>query len=269
MAVLALAAGCQQKMATQPAPRPYETNKLFPHDQSARPLEAGVVHRNQAVAGDPMATWLTPAGMNPKVSAAWRAAVDPSGTTQPTAGAPTSVENFVTDYPFEITATDLTRGQSLFNANCALCHGAGGWGNGKIPERGVLKPPSYHVDPAGKQTDGAYFVGDHQTELPLGYSRGFDRYGIKVPLTDVPVGYIYQVITWGYGGMGSHATQLPIIEDRWRVIAYVRALQYSQHVPAGELTQKQRDEANDPHPKAAQAGKVGGNAAGPVTGRQH
>ena len=234
--------GCQQKMADQPAPRPYEASEINGKVQmSARMLERGVIHRGQGISGEAMVDWLTPEGKNPKVSPEWRAAVDPNGSLEPTAGAPTSVENFVKEFPFEVTKADLERGQRMYNAVCAPCHGGAGYGNGKIPERGYLKPPSYHTDPDGETKDSGHFVGGQAKDLPVGYSRGFDRYGIKVALKDVPVGYIYQVITWGYGGMGSHNTQLPINADRWRVIAYVRALQYSQAVPAGELAQATRE----------------------------
>ena len=235
-------AGCQQKMATQPAPRPYEESAMFPSKQSVRPLEKGVVHRNQPTADDPLVAWLTPAGKTPHVSKEWKDAVDPTGNTAPTAGAPTDVANFVTELPFEMNVADLTRGQVLYNGACALCHGGAGYGNGKIPERGYLKPPSYHTDPNGEGRDAGHFVGEVRKDLPVGYSRGFDRYGKKVPLKEVPVGYIYQVITWGYGGMGSHETQIPNPADRWRIIGYVRALQLSQNLPVAELPAKNRDE---------------------------
>lgn len=242
LGVAALTSGCQQKMADQPAPRPYEATRAFGVQQpSLRGLERGVVHRAQAASDDPMVQWLTPQGQNPQVSAAWRASVDPNGQTQPTAGAPTSLDNFVKEFPFEVTDADLKRGQTQYNAVCAICHGGAGYGNGKIPERGFLKPPSYHLDPKGEQKDAGHFVGEAPKDLAVGHSRGFDRYGIKVPLKDVPVGYIYQVIYWGYGGMGSHETQVPIVADRWRIIAYVRALQYSQAVPAGELSAATRE----------------------------
>ena len=240
--VVVMTTGCQQKMATQPAPRPYEQSDMFPDRQSVRPLEKGVVHRNQPLSDDPLVQWLTPAGKSPQVSKAWKDAVDPNGTTQPTAGAPTDVANFVNEFPFEITLADLKRGQSMYNAACALCHGAAGYGNGKIPERGFLKPPSYHTDPKGDERDAGHFVGEERKELPVGHSRGFDRYGKRVALKDAPVGYLYQVITWGYGGMGSHETQVPDPADRWRIIGYVRALQLSQAVPEGELPAKNRDE---------------------------
>ena len=231
-------AGCQQKMAEQPSPRPYEQHPEFAYKQAARPMERGTMHRNQPTSDDPMVQWLTAQGREPKVSPEWKAAVNDSGNTQPTAGAPTSVDNYVKEMPFEITSDDLARGQRMYNAVCAVCHGGAGYGNGKIPERGFLKPPSYHTDISPEAKDAGYFnQADGQIkELPVGYSRGFDRYGIRIPLREVPVGYIYQVITWGYNGMGSHETQVPIVADRWRIIAYVRALQLSQHVPVGELS---------------------------------
>jgi Cytochrome C oxidase, cbb3-type, subunit III len=237
--VLGLAVGCQQKMAEQPAPRPYEQHNQFANKQSARPLERGVIHRNQPTSDDPLVNWLTPLGKNPQVSAEWKAdaalGTDPSKATNPTAGAPTDPANFVNEFPFALTVDDLKRGQSLYNANCALCHGAGGYGNGKIVERGFLKPPSYHTDPKGTDVDAGHFFGEAKKDLPLGYSRGFDRYGRKIALKDVPVGYIYQVITWGYGGMASHETQLPNPVDRWRVIGYLRALQLSQNIEEAKI----------------------------------
>ncbi len=245
---LALLTGCQQRMAEQPSPRPFEVSTMFPHNQSARPLEPGVVHRNQAVEGDPLATWLTPEGRKGRSDVKWSgdASFDPKSVVPPL-GAPDKLENFVAEFPFAMTATDLERGQFLFNSDCALCHGAAGYGNGKIPERGFLRPPSYHTDPAGKAMDWSTMKDDGTpayTGLPAGYSRGFFRYGIKVPLKEVPVGYIFQVITWGYGGMGSHEVQTADPADRWRVVAYVRTLQLSQAVPEGELPAEARAELN-------------------------
>ena len=238
---LLAAIGCQQKMAEQPAPRPYEQTSFFANQQSSRPLELGVVHRNQPLDSDPIANWLTPAGKAPKADPKWKESVDPSGNSAPPMGAPTDTANFVAEFPFDVnTAEDLKRGQTLFAANCALCHGAAGHGNGKIAERGVLWPPSYHADPEGKAKDWSTMGADGQpryTGLEQGYSRGFFRYGKRVPLKEVPVGYIYQVITWGYGAMAAHAVQISDPADRWRVVAYVRTLQNSQVMPAEQVPQ--------------------------------
>lgn len=247
VALLVGAVGCQQKMATQPAPRPYDEHPFFPHNQSARPLEAGVVHRNQPNADSPLVTWLTPEGKKGRdIKPDAAASFDPKSVVPPQ-GAPEKPEYFVSEFPFVLRTSDLERGQTLFNSNCALCHGAAGWGNGKIAERGFLRPPSYHVDPEGKLNDWSTLgVPSHEIDektgkpkpgvgIPMGYSRGFYRWGVKIALKDVPVGYIYQVITLGFGGMAAHDVQLADPVDRWRVIGYIRALQLSQQVPEKDV----------------------------------
>ena len=234
--ILALAVGCQQKMADQPAHRPYEESSMFDNNQSARPLEPGVIHRNQKLSDDALMTWLTPDGKAIKADPEWLKLVDPTGKTVPPPGAPTANGNFVSEFPFELHEEDYKRGQKLYNANCALCHGGAGHANGKIPERGFLRPPSYHLDPKGEAKDWSTLSINKETGRgepsftgnPQGTSRGFFRYGKVQPLKEVNVGYIFQVITWGYGGMASHDTQIPDAADRWRVVGYVRALQLSQ-----------------------------------------
>jgi hypothetical protein len=100
------------------------------------------------------------------------------------------------DYmPFVVTRDDLARGQVRYNIYCAPCHSRVGDGNGYIPSRGFpRKPPSFHID----------------------------------RLEKAPVGYIFGVITEGFGIMPDYSSQIPA-EDRWRIVAYVRALQLSQH----------------------------------------
>jgi hypothetical protein len=56
-----------------------------------------------------------------------------------------------------------------------------------------------------------------------------------VAIKDAPVGYIFQVITWGFGGMAAHDVQLANPADRWRVIGYIRALQFSQAATEADL----------------------------------
>jgi mono/diheme cytochrome c family protein len=284
------ATGCQQKMATQPGHRPYEESDMFAHRQSARPLVEGVIHRNQPLSDDPLNTWLTADGRVPKKHnpnfKAWvdeqaRTPVTDDGTPtgkklttpdnkpiyrlsaeaaaellaqalQP--GSPSDTAHFVDTVPFEMTEADLKRGQVLYTAVCAECHGGAGWGNGKIPERGFLRPPSYHLDPTGQEKDWSRYVRADEkvvrdfTGNAAGTSRGFYKYGLEVPLKEVPVGYIYQVIYWGYGGMGSHETQLPDAADRWRVAAFVRVLQHSQAAPADKLPKDVTDELNGKKP---------------------
>jgi mono/diheme cytochrome c family protein len=129
----------------------------------------------------------------------------------------TPLAEFVTAFPFPIARTDLERGRERFTIFCALCHDAAGTGHGKIVERGYTMPPSYHTS----------------------NSRGLERRGVKVLLRDAPVGYYFEVISKGYGAMPDYAAQVPP-EDRWRIIAYIRALQYSWHAPLEDLTEEER-----------------------------
>jgi Cytochrome C oxidase, cbb3-type, subunit III len=262
--------GCQQKMATQPAPRAYEESDLFADGVSARPLEPGVVYRGEPAAGGGHLAGLTADARKPKAGdASGAAAYDIKNVIAPT-GAPGGVglsaeqanAQFVKDLPFPMTEADYERGQQRFNTFCALCHGASGHGDGKIVERGFLRPPSYHVDPEGKKGDYSTMADASRTEagavgLKQGHSRGFYRYGHQIPLDQVNVGYIYSVITWGYGGMADHASQIPV-DDRWRIAAYIRALQLSQKFDLADAgvsaeTKKRLTEALDGKKPAAPA----------------
>lgn len=99
----------------------------------------------------------------------------------------------VTAFPFAITHGELDRGQDRYNVYCAPCHGRTGEGNGMVVQRGYRQAQSMHID-----------------RLKL-----------------APVGYFYDVITNGFGVMPDYRTQIPV-EDRWKIIAYVRALQLSR-----------------------------------------
>ncbi|MFL5330360.1 MAG: c-type cytochrome [Gemmataceae bacterium] len=111
-------------------------------------------------------------------------------------------DQYVTDFPMPLTEDFVRRGRERFGIYCAACHNYLGTGDGKVVRRGYIKPPSYHTDD----------------------SRGMALRGQTVKLTDVPVGYIFEVITRGYGAMPSHGEMIPP-DDRWAIIAYVRALQ--------------------------------------------
>jgi mono/diheme cytochrome c family protein len=109
------------------------------------------------------------------------------------------------DYPFEMTKDVLTRGRQRYDIYCSVCHGLTGHGDGRIVQRGFTKPPNYVTDD----------------------SRGYKLRGETKKLTDVPPGYVFEVITKGYGAMPDHASQIPV-RDRWAIVGYVKALQYSQ-----------------------------------------
>jgi mono/diheme cytochrome c family protein len=99
----------------------------------------------------------------------------------------------VTEMPFAITAEDLDRGQERYNIFCAPCHDQTGSGTGMVVQRGYRQPPSFHIE----------------------------------RLKTVEPGYIFDVITNGFGVMPDYRAQIDP-RDRWRIIAYVKALQLSQ-----------------------------------------
>jgi mono/diheme cytochrome c family protein len=99
-------------------------------------------------------------------------------------------------FPIQITRADIARGQERFDIYCSPCHGRLGDGRGMIVLRGLRQPPNYH-DPR---------------------------------LVTAPIGHFFDVMTNGFGAMYSYASRVPV-DDRWRIAAYIRALQLSQNAP--------------------------------------
>jgi len=216
LCVLVSLAGCQQKMADQPSYRPLQPSAFFSNGKSAQPLPNGAVAREWVLTDSPLLSGLKAEfRKQPPAPADAKAA-----KAAPPPDSPSSPDRFVAAFPFQPTRDDLNRGQERFTIYCAVCHDPVGTGRGKIVERGYIKPPNYHSD----------------------NSRGFGRYGIQIPLRDVPVGYLFEVITRGYGAMPRYGPQIEP-RDRWRIVAYVRALQLSQHADLGKLPDAMRKQA--------------------------
>ena len=235
--------GCTQRMAEQPYYRPYEPTESFADGRSNRPLEDGTVHRGQYLDADPMATGLTREEWvrfwnrdTAKVDVDAKA--DPAGDRTKAFGAPrydprpgqpnSGPKVYLDTFPFEMTAADLSRGADRFTVYCAVCHGPLGNGKGKIWERGYLKPTSYHTEKV------EIAEPDESADIPMGYSRGYWRWGIQIPIRDVPPGYVFEVISKGYGAMPDHAAQIKP-DDRWRIVAYLRVLQLSMRADVAKL----------------------------------
>jgi mono/diheme cytochrome c family protein len=107
--------------------------------------------------------------------------------------------------PVPVDAALLARGRQRFDIDCAACHGTLGDGRSQVAmNMSLRRPPSLHL------------------------------------YRDRPDGYIYQVISEGFGLMPSYAQQLSV-QDRWAVVAYVRALQLSQHAPLDALPPEDRE----------------------------
>jgi mono/diheme cytochrome c family protein len=119
----------------------------------------------------------------------------------------------VTEFPFPIGAAELQRGRERFDIFCTPCHGLLGDGEGMVVQRGLRRAASYHQDRL-------------RAERP---------------------GYFFDVVTNGFGAMQGYAEQIPV-RDRWLIVAYVRALQVSQHASVADVPAERRGDLDGAPP---------------------
>jgi cytochrome c len=116
-------------------------------------------------------------------------------------------------FPFAMTRADLERGRERYNIYCTPCHDYTGGGQGMIVQRGFPPPPSFHLE----------------------------------RLRQAPAGHYFEVITNGFGSMYSYASRVEP-EDRWRIAAYIRALQLSQHATMQDVPENERTKLTEANP---------------------
>jgi len=110
-----------------------------------------------------------------------------------------------TVFPFAVDERVMARGQERYEIFCTPCHGRTGAGDGMIVRRGYRAPPTLHTD-----------------RLRL-----------------APVGHFFDVMTAGFGAMPDYAAQIGA-EDRWAVVAYIRALQLAGHATITDVPAERR-----------------------------
>src|SRR5262245_37640631 len=116
---------------------------------------------------------------------------------QQTAGTPqSSFPDDVEEFPIAVTKEIVQRGRERYDIFCSACHGMTGNGDGMIVRRGFRRAASFNDD----------------------------------RLRQAPVGHFFDAITNGWGAMPAYAPQIPV-QDRWAIVAYIRALQLSQQNP--------------------------------------
>jgi mono/diheme cytochrome c family protein len=221
-------------MQDQPRYEAYESSKFFADGQSSRPYVEGTIPRGHlkddkffyqgknpagqaGAGGQPSNAGSATQGLlqtsTPNVQGGANSS-QPGGDTNVRGNAGGRIgtaageiqsqagKDVVNAFPFPVTKDILDRGQERYQIYCSMCHGMTGYGDGMIVRRGFRRPPSYHDD----------------------------------RLRNEPVGHFFDVITNGWGAMPDYAAQIPP-EDRWAIIAYIRALQLSQQAPAtGQTT---------------------------------
>jgi len=236
-----LLTGCQQKMASQPSFKPLTRNDFFADGRSARQLPERTVARGYLRTDSALLTGRKKLAAD-EADAAQDATLNQGSegknqadnnetdrqagnnetnsneaNNKQTTGEGKNVgtskrgfednDDFVDAFPIPIDRATIEHGYHRFMIYCVVCHDPLGRGRGKIVERGYTPPPSYHID----------------------------------RLREAPVGRLFAVVTEGYGSMPSYGDQIPP-RDRWAIVAYVRALQLSQHFPEDRLTDQMRAE---------------------------
>jgi len=190
-----MTAGCRQDMQDQPKMKPFRSTTFFSDKLSMRPPVAGTVPRGLLRADSEFFTGKKGKGTSASASAASPA--PPTGTT--TTATPSSAANAnafpddITVLPIPVSKDILTHGKERFEIFCSVCHGITGYGDGMVVRRGFRRAASFHDD----------------------------------RLREAPVGHFFDAITNGWGAMPSYAAQIPA-QDRWAIVAYIRALQLSQ-----------------------------------------
>lgn len=187
-----LFSACRRDMQDQPKAIAYRENSFYKDGTGSRPLVEGTVARGYL--REDRAFYLGK-----------KATAQPSPGSPQTPPAQASANNQAGLYPddveaipMQITKEDIDRGQERYNIYCSVCHGMTGYGDGMIARRGFNKPSpaNYHQD----------------------------------RLRQAPAGHFFDAMTNGWGAMPAYAQQISV-EDRWRIVAYIRALQLSQMQP--------------------------------------
>ena len=108
---------------------------------------------------------------------------------------------YVTRMPLPYTKAFAERGRTRYNIFCGVCHGEAGDG------QGIVMTGGYGFAPIGYHTDRLRAIED---------------------------GYLYDVIAHGIRTMPAYGPQIPVA-DRWAIVAYIRAMQRSQHAVEADI----------------------------------
>ncbi|MEQ1860584.1 MAG: cytochrome c [Chthoniobacteraceae bacterium] len=117
--------------------------------------------------------------------------------------------------PVDVTPTLLDRGHERFDINCSVCHGLTGDG------KGVVQQIAAWATVANLQDDR---------------------------IRQQPDGQLYNTITHGKNTMGAYGPNIAV-EDRWAIVAYIRALQKSQRTALADLPVDKQKELQQPAKK--------------------
>jgi mono/diheme cytochrome c family protein len=196
---------CRRDMQDQPKMKPYRSSTFFGDGLSWRPPVEGTVARGFLKTDSEFFTGKKAGktGANPTaVPTQSPARPQPVGTTPVAVTEPQGAAAYPDDveiFPIPVTKQVVDRGKERYEIFCSACHGLTGNGDGMIVRRGFRRAASFNDE----------------------------------RLRQAPVGHFFDAITNGWGAMPSYAPQVPP-QDRWAIVAYIRALQLSQQSQQGQ-----------------------------------
>lgn len=119
-----------------------------------------------------------------------------------------------------LTLALVQRGQERFNIYCTPCHGYSGSGDGTVNQRALEL-----VSNVDGPVNGTVWVAAKSVH--------------DATVTMQPMGQLFNTVTNGIRNMAGYGSQIPI-EDRWAIVAYVRALQRSQNASINDVPADKR-----------------------------
>ena len=133
---------------------------------------------------------------------------------------------WATNFPprLDVNMDFLRRGQERYSIYCQPCHGVSGYGDGIINQRAQM----LMLSPMGNGTSWVQPKSVHEEAI-----------------REQPVGQVFNSITNGVRTMSGYGSQVST-EDRWAIVAYIKALQRSQHAGENDISALERAKLGDP-----------------------
>ena len=190
---LLLICGCRRDMQDQPKVKPLRGASFFSDGLGSRQPIEGTIPRGFLRENVEFYTGKKSGVVTATAQQQTAGAQQQTATSQTNPAQQSSFPDDVVDFPIPVTKDVVLRGRERFNIFCSACHGLTGNGDGMIVRRGYRRAASFNDD----------------------------------RLRQAPVGHFFDAMTNGWGAMPSYAPQIPV-QDRWAIVAYIRALQASQ-----------------------------------------
>jgi mono/diheme cytochrome c family protein len=130
---------------------------------------------------------------------------------------------WVTGYPAAAPMSRelMARGQERYNIYCSVCHGYAGYGDGIVHQRADRL-----VNNSAGPVNGTTWVQPKSLHDDT--------------VRNQPPGQIFNTVTYGIRTMAGYASQIPV-QDRWAIVAYVKALQRSQDAQPSDIPADRAD----------------------------